>query len=83
MGNEFEKFSREYFREELLRFRGLMSKKSFYDDLNKPSNCKSSKAFYGLLYVYINSNGLEEDDMILLEATKLEFDRRLSYMLMK
>ncbi len=76
-------FTREYFREELLRFRGLMSEKSFYDDLDKPSNCKSSRAFYGLLYVYANTEGLTEDDKSLMEATKLEFDRRLSYMLMK
>jgi len=79
----FEEFSREYFREELLRFRGLMSEKSFYDDLNKFSDCKSSRAFYGLLYVYVNTLDLTEDDKVLMEATKLEFDRRLGYMLMR
>lgn len=76
-------FTREYFREELLRFKALMSEKSFYDDLDKPSNCKSSKAFYGLLYTYVNTEGLMEDDKILLEATQLEFDRRVSYMLLR
>ena len=77
-------FTREYFREELLRFRELMGEKSFYyNDLNHPSNCKSSKAFYGLLYTYVNTENLTEDDRILLEATKLEFDRRLSYMLLR
>ena len=80
---ETVKFTREYFREELLRFRGLMSEKSFYDDCDHPSNCKSSTAFYGLLYTYVNTKDLTEDDRILLEATKLEFDRGLSYMLMR
>jgi len=76
-------FTREYFLEELLRFRGLMSERSFYDDLEHPSNCKSLRAFYGLLYTYVNADGLTEDDKILMEATKLEFDKRLSYMLMR
>lgn len=60
-----------------------MSEKSFYDDFDKPSNCKSQKAFYGLLYVYLHTDDLIEDDEILLEATKLEFDKRLSYMLLR
>ena len=60
-----------------------MSEKSFYDDLMYPTNCKSSRAFYGLLYVYIHTDDLTEDDKILFEATKLEFDKRLSYMLLR
>lgn len=74
-------FTREFFREELLRFRDLIGKRSFYNNANRPSNCKASTAFYGLLYVYVNTTDLTEDDRTLFEATKLEFDRRLSYML--
>lgn len=74
-------FTRKYFRDELFRFRELMGEKTFYDDLHKPDN-KSSRAFYGLIYTYAHTEGLTEDDRIFLEATKLEYEKRLAYMML-
>lgn len=38
------RFARDYFIEELLRFRKLMCEKSFYDEMDKPTSWIGSKA---------------------------------------
>ncbi len=78
-------FTREYFLEELLRFRELMGTKSFWDDLDKefllPTEVKCSRAMYGLLYVYLNTPDLTDSDKGFMKAASIEYDRRLAHML--
>lgn len=70
--------SNEYFEEEVLRFRELMGKKSFWDNPELSSN-----AVYGLLYVYIHLKEPSEKEQIMMRSCLTEFDRRLIYVLMK
>jgi len=65
----------EYFRKEILKFRKLMGKKSFWADPDLPGN-----AMKGLLYVYIHTDGLTTKEASFMRTTVKEFDMRLGYM---
>ena len=69
--------SREYFYEECNRMRRLMGKVSFWNDLEMAAN-----AYRGLLYVYLHTDKINEDDRISMQAITLEYDMRLSCILL-
>ena len=67
----------EYFIKEITEFRHLMGKKSFWVDDDLPR-----RAMYGLLYVYGQTEGLEQMYKDLMVATVKEYDIRLGYVVM-
>lgn len=70
-----KKLTVEYFTKEILEFRKLMGKKSFWNDPDLPGN-----AMKGLMYVYINTKGLTTKEVDFMRTTVKEFDMRLGYM---
>lgn len=71
------KFTKEYFREEIVKFRQAWGDKRNWQDPEK-----LSRGFQGLLYVYTNVEDLGEDEINLMIATKEEFERRAQLMLL-
>lgn len=71
-------FTRQYLYDEIVRLRRMWSNVYFWQDLEKASN-----AFYGLLYVYVNADSLEDKDILMMKAIQTEFDIRLSYEILR
>ena len=66
-----------YWREELMTFRGLMGQKDAWLDGRVP------KAASAILYCWLNTNNTTDSDTSLMQATMLEYDRRLAFMIDK
>ncbi len=73
-----EMFDAQYFLDESMRFRDLMGKKSFWQDVEK-----AHFAVNGLAFVYVRSIGLTKEDAINLESALIEFEKRLRLVLMR
>lgn len=68
--------SREYLVCEMNRLRELWGTKSFWAD-----PAKASRAMLGLLFVWSRTENPEPHDIVMMQATCDEFDRRLAYAL--
>lgn len=67
----------EYFRSEVMSFRKYMGMKSFWADPER-----AGAAMFGLLYVWTHTEKSTERDNILMQATSVEYDRRLAHAVM-
>jgi len=71
-------FDFDYFKEELLRFRGMMCDRKFSVE-------QLDKVFKGLLYVYFRVEAnLDEEEIMKnwIVATTIEFDRRKQFLIL-
>jgi hypothetical protein len=68
--------SREYWLEEIMKFRTMMGEKTFWKDVEM-----AGRALYGLMYVWVHTTNFTENDSNLMTATCGEYDRRLAYVL--
>ncbi len=65
-------FTKDYFNSELSKMHGMWGDKTFWVG-DKPGN-----AMKALLYVYANTEGLDEDDICSMVSTREEYDMRLA-----
>jgi len=62
----------EYLKSEIVSLRQMWGQKQFWSNTEK-----ASLAIKGLLYVYANTDGVDESTETLVRSTLAEFDRRL------
>ncbi len=75
--------SPDYLRTQILKFREMMSNKKDWELSGDKINRKIDLAYKGLLHLYIQTNGITDEDTMHIDAITVEFTRRKYYVEME
>ena len=72
-------FNREYFLDQVVKFRDMMGTKTFWEDLER-----AARGMYAMVHLYAKYSRDEsyaKEDEITMRALTIEYDRRLAHMI--